>query len=128
MYGSLMYPEVLAALLGRVPARRETCLSGFRTMQLGDLYPGLVQAEPSASVPAVLLGDLTADEWALIDRFEDPVYRLDAVVVDGGPAFAYVLPAGHDHRPAWDKARFDAELSAYVARCRRFVERDRDRR
>lgn len=45
-YGTLLFPEVLTALLGRVANRPEADCSGWRVAALAErVYPGLVAAQ-----------------------------------------------------------------------------------
>jgi len=46
VYGSLMYPSVLTALLGRCPPAQAAVLTGFRRLRIrGEVYPALVQTD-----------------------------------------------------------------------------------
>jgi gamma-glutamylcyclotransferase (GGCT)/AIG2-like uncharacterized protein YtfP len=82
------------------------------------VYPGLVAGDATAS--GYLITGLTAEEWRILDAFEDPVYdllRLD--LVDGRHGWAYVCNSeaevlGED----WSIEDFtNQHLSAYVQRC-----------
>ena len=75
VYGSLMAPEVVQALLGRVPQQKPAVLRNYRRHSLeGHTYPGAVPAEGMCIHGAVLLG-LHESEEASLDAFE---VRLDA--------------------------------------------------
>jgi gamma-glutamylcyclotransferase (GGCT)/AIG2-like uncharacterized protein YtfP len=120
VYGSLMFPEVLEALLGRTPAIEPAALDGWRVAALADrVYPGLVEAPGLLAAGRVLLGLDTAEQ-AMLDAFEeDDVYeRRPVVLADGRTAATYVWidPAAvlaHD----WDPQRFaTVELARYVDR------------
>src|SRR5262245_53359830 len=109
VYGSLIVPDVLDALLGRIPDGVDASLPGWSARCLRGLeYPGLV-ADDDATAVGQLTYDLTADEIALIDEWESDFYERQLVhpVVDGSvvPADAYVLPADataeHAEARAW---------------------------
>jgi len=125
VYGTLLFPEVLQAVLGRVPAMEAATLPGWRAAALpGRVYPGLVPvvatsaAEPGAA--GQVLSGLTAGEWAVLDDFEGDEYaRRECTLGDGRTAWTYVWLA--THRVAshdWDPAGFVAvELPDYVDGC-----------
>ena len=142
VYGTLLFAEVLRAVLGRVPAMEAATLPGWRAAALpGRVYPGLVPVAPApapgsvtGSAPAPVgapagagagatgqvLSGLTAGEWAILDDFEGDEYvRRECTLGDGRTAWAYIWRAphrvaGHD----WDPARFAAvELPDYVDGC-----------
>jgi gamma-glutamylcyclotransferase (GGCT)/AIG2-like uncharacterized protein YtfP len=120
VYGTLMFPEVLEVLLARTPAMAPATLDGWRAAALADrVYPGLVAAPPGGTVAGRLLLDLDADEYEVLDAFEDELYeRKVLVLVDGRPAMTYVwrddaLVLPHD----WDPAAFATDhLVEYVTR------------
>ncbi|MGW5218250.1 gamma-glutamylcyclotransferase family protein [Nocardia sp. NPDC004085] len=122
VYGTLQFPEVLTALLGRVPSLEPAELTGWRAATLPRrLYPGLVSAAHGRARGAVLSG-LTATEWAILDAFEDDEYDLRRVRVDGrkAPVWTYVWTVAAD--PAdWERDRFAAEhLAGFTARSARW--------
>lgn len=83
-YGTLQVPEVLRALLGRVPAATPATAVGWRAAALTDrVYPGLV-AMPGESVAGLLLTDLSAAEWRVIDAYEDDQYSLERIALRDG--------------------------------------------
>lgn len=119
VYGSLRFPDVLNALLGRLPDRTPATATGWRVAALpGRLYPGLVTAQ--GSVTGLLLTDLTHDEWHIIDTFEDDAYDLrQLTLTDGRHASTYVYadPA-ETLLEDWDLKQFEAQhLSGYVQHC-----------
>lgn len=126
MYGTLRFPEVVQSLLGRVPPAELASVTGWRVAAIpGRVYPALVLA-PAAQAPGLLLLDLTPQEWAVLDAFEDAIYDLRVVEVDDGQhAWTYASAAGtqvahHD----WDAASFQTnDLTQYVARCTSWRER-----
>lgn len=90
VYGTLQFPEVLQAVLLRVPRLDPAQAPGHRVVRLdGRIYPGLVKAAGSAR--GFLIGDLTAAEWRILDEFEGDEYDVLPVGVvhrDGAPAGA----------------------------------------
>ena len=76
VYGSLLAPEVLRSLLGRVPAHRPARLAGHERHALaGRPYPGVVpSARAGAAVRGLLLEGLSAEEEAIFDEFEGDEY------------------------------------------------------
>lgn len=91
VYGSLLAPEVLQALLGRVPASVAATLAGHRRAALGGdrTYPGLVASSAAGhSVAGRLLLGLSAAERGVLDRFEGDEYVKCSVQVqpEGGGA------------------------------------------
>jgi gamma-glutamylcyclotransferase (GGCT)/AIG2-like uncharacterized protein YtfP len=119
-YGTLLFPEVLRALMGRVPQSSTAYISGWRVVALKNrTYPGLV-ASPHGIAHGRLLTGLSAGEWRLLDNFEDPKYELRQVtLLSGQDSLTYVwvddaVACSH----AWDIESFTlTHLPAYVERC-----------
>lgn len=120
VYGTLRFPDVLRALLGRVPDLTPATARGWRVAALlGRRYPGLV-AEPDGRAAGLLVTGLTADEQRILDAFEGALYDLRRLPLDGGRhGWAYVWTADADVAAhAWDPEHFaEQDLSAYVGRC-----------
>ncbi|MGH3382132.1 MAG: gamma-glutamylcyclotransferase family protein [Actinoallomurus sp.] len=119
-YGTLRFPDVLVALLGRVPAHTPAVAPGWRVAALdGRVYPMLVPGEGAAG--GVLISGLTAGEWRVIDAYEDDVYALERLTLaDGRIGWAYLT---RDHTvvlPAdWSPGDFTVHhLPAFVGRLR----------
>jgi hypothetical protein len=124
VYGSLTFPAVLAALLGRVPHRTPGAATGWRAAALRDrLFPGMVPAAgdgPPEVVAGQVLAGLTTAEWAILDDFEGPLYDLRRLRLDDGTtAHAYVCTAATLVLDAgWDRAAFaDRHLDSYLTMC-----------
>lgn len=84
VYGTLLYPENLRVLLGRVPAIVPAEVRGFARFSIVDeQYPGVVRASPESVVLGALLEDLTSEEMELLDAFEGDEY--ERVVVSATP-------------------------------------------
>ena len=135
-YGTLLCPEVLDAVLGRVPEAIPANLPGYgRRAISGRCYPAVV-ASPSERVDGRVLLDLRPVELAVLDRFEDPAYDRAVVHVELEPPLG-VLRARVYARPCGDQAdlvgnwsleqfRASSAFDPYVAACRRFGERHRE--
>jgi hypothetical protein len=115
VYGTLLFPEVLQALLHRVPGQSPATAVGWRVVALaGRVYPTLVSGEGSAS--GFLMMDLNGEEWRLLDA----VYELRYLaLLDGRRGWAYVGDDGsHTLSEDWDVDQFAArDLAAYVDSC-----------
>jgi gamma-glutamylcyclotransferase (GGCT)/AIG2-like uncharacterized protein YtfP len=126
-YGTLQFPPVLDALLGRRPRLTPARADGWRAAPLvARPYPGLVR-DPSATAVGVVVSGLTPDEWALLDAFEGEFYRLVLVDVGTGTAeptgtSTYMWLSADEVLPGtWERDRFRATgLDAFVDRCRRW--------
>lgn len=127
-YGTLLFPEVMAAVAGRGYVGEPAVLRGFvRVCVVGAVYPGAIE-EAGAEIRGIVYRDL--DEAALrrLDRFEGETYERRRVTVtcDGDLtetlAYAYVVARQHqgslDRRP-WNPERFRRDhLASYLALCR----------
>lgn len=118
VYGTLRFPEVLDALLGRVPGLSPARVEGWRAAALeGRVYPGLVAA-PGAVAEGMLVHGLGVDELALLHAYEDVEYDVVRLrLSDGRPALAYRW-LGEAGEEDWDLEWFTREvLAAYVPGC-----------
>lgn len=116
VYGTLQFPEVLRALLGRIPDSSPVTLDGWRAAALARRpYPGLVTA--NAAVPGMRLTGLTAEELEVLDEYESGPYDLRELwLIDGRPAWCYVwTDATCVLASDWSADEFGAEhLSGFV--------------
>jgi gamma-glutamylcyclotransferase (GGCT)/AIG2-like uncharacterized protein YtfP len=128
VYGSLQFPEVLFALIDRVPDHEPATAKGWRVATLpGRVYPGLVPADATAK--GYLLTGLTPGEWRVLDAFEDPVYELVRVALTTGRhGWAYACNPGTEVGPDdWSPEDFQARhLPAYITRCEAWRRRYED--
>ncbi|CAM9662340.1 unnamed protein product [Choristocarpus tenellus] len=75
VYGSLMQPEVLQVLLGRVPPTNKGILHGYHRYRIKEqVYPAIFPCEGS-SVEGLLLPGLSPREQYILDLFEDEDYQ-----------------------------------------------------
>jgi gamma-glutamylcyclotransferase (GGCT)/AIG2-like uncharacterized protein YtfP len=115
VYGTLLFPRVVRALLGRPLEARPARLPGYaRYVVEGQDYPGIVPSADAGIEGAVLLG-VDAGMFRRLDAFEGAMYerRVVEVVTAGGETLAastYVVRDEHRRhlstRP-WDAARFE---------------------
>jgi gamma-glutamylcyclotransferase (GGCT)/AIG2-like uncharacterized protein YtfP len=120
VYGTLMVPEVLVALLGRVPSRREASLTGYRRYAIqGECYPAII-SDANASVSGYLLTGLTEAEVEIFDAYEgDPYERTQVSVnVNGAPTGAqcYVWRSESDVRFGRDEWNLETFRTTHLAR------------
>nr|WP_281190435.1 gamma-glutamylcyclotransferase family protein [Micromonospora matsumotoense] len=122
MYGSLTFPQVLTAVLGRVPTSRLAHAHGWRAAALLDRpFPALMPA-PGATWGARIVG-LSDDEWRIMNAFEGPGYDLAAIELCAlGSSWTYRYDDTKHHWQVatsdWDRAHFARhELAAYQDRC-----------
>lgn len=118
VYGTLLFPEVLAALLDRVPAREPATATGWRVAALpGRIYPGLVPDRHGVANGLVING-LSPPECRLLDAYETRDNQLTVVGLTDGrscPSYVWcaeVLP--HD----WNPHGFETDhLADWVEHC-----------
>jgi gamma-glutamylcyclotransferase (GGCT)/AIG2-like uncharacterized protein YtfP len=126
VYGTLRFPEVLQALLGRLPGLTEATVAGWRVAALADRsYPGLVRA-PGSTAAGVVVTGLTPDEWRLLDRYEDEDYGLEQLTLtDGRGVLTYFWrPESEAAADDWSAPGFaERHLPEFVVRCRAWRER-----
>ena len=120
IYGTLLFSEVLHAIIGRVPRNQTVSVIGWRVAALRNrVYPGLVEA-PGEIAHGRLLTELSDKEWRLLDSFEDPKYELrkmDLVCGQTGLAYVWIDHAEAYPTPWSQRAFASTHLPAYVERC-----------
>lgn len=116
VYGTLQFPEVLRALLGRTPESSPITLDGWRAAALARRpYPGLVPA--NATVGGMRLSGLRVEELEVLDEYESGPYDLrELSLTDGRPAWSYVwTDATYVLASDWSADQFASEhLSGFV--------------
>lgn len=119
-YGTLLFPEVLEAIIGRVPQNQVASAAGWRVAALRNrVYPGLVEAAGEVAHGRLLTG-LSDSEWRVLDGFEDPKYELRRISLTcGGAGLAYVwVDEAEACSTPWSASAFaEMHLPAYVERC-----------
>lgn len=125
VYGTLLFPEILHVLLGRLPGSSEALLSGYHRFSIHDgadvrPYP-TVFPRPGAEVHGLLLSGLSPAEHAVLDAYEGEDYvkttvsvlqedrQLEAIV------YAWRADKRGQLRGAWDPEQFRVQhLEAYL--------------
>ena len=126
-YGTLMYPQVWQAVVGRTHESAHGRAGGYAIYRVRDaVFPGIVAADDGASVPGVVYLDVDEAGLARLDRFEDDFYRRELVIVRCNDdtvrdAFAYVVPEENRHvltDEIWNADEFLArgDLDQFLAR------------
>lgn len=122
VYGTLRDPDILAAVLGRLPgaaAMPAAVAPGFRAVPYpGRAYPALVRA-PGAAAAGLVLTDLSAFERDLLDAYEGDEYRRTLLPVmiaeELHTAFAYLaVMAISPSAPNWALEAWQDEHKARV--------------
>jgi gamma-glutamylcyclotransferase (GGCT)/AIG2-like uncharacterized protein YtfP len=100
-YGTLQFPEIIAAVVGRPLAGRRAVLDGYARFGVRDApFPGIVP-DARYRVEGMLYTDIAPAERRRIDRFEGDPYQRETVVLRlpeetaGMKAVTYVI------RPRW---------------------------
>eukprot|EP00128_Syssomonas_multiformis_P008646 Colp12_sorted_trinity150504_noHs@21486 len=127
VYGSLMSPEVLEAVMRRVPALEKATLRGFQRFRLNQRrYPAIVKVPEGVVNGLFFLAN--TNEVKILDYFEGDEYRREQVTVscDGKSmqASVYVWKEEYyellDKSSDWDFDHFMAEkLPGYLIDCRK---------
>jgi gamma-glutamylcyclotransferase (GGCT)/AIG2-like uncharacterized protein YtfP len=116
-YGTLMFPEIWRAIVGRDFATVAGTAAGFANYRLvGAVFPGLVAAADSDAVHGVVYLDVDDNSLERLDLFEGDFYERQAlwIACDDGQqlqAAAYIVPprnrSGLTNEP-WDRDEFVA--------------------
>ena len=90
-YGTLMWPEVLEAVIGKRLSGVPATLHGYIRLRVkGEHYPVVLPSD-AASVEGMLYKGLCDTDFAHLDRFEGVEYDRTAVSQDGIEAQVYLL-------------------------------------
>ena len=131
-YGTLMFPEVWQAVVGRPFATIAGHVSGFALHRVrGAVFPGMIETTTGQRVPGIVYLDVDEDAVARLDQFEDTFYRRQSVPVacDDGrlrEAQAYLVPEEHRAEltdEPWTYQAFaeSGDLGHFMARYKGFV-------
>jgi hypothetical protein len=123
----LQMPEVMEALIQRIPTHVHAVLQGYARYRLDDyVFPAIV-ADSSARVQGLLYTGLTVCEFSIIDAFEDSLYSRRLVWVDAAghglkTALSYAVEPNDAHlmkqHLPWSLDDFSRELGQrYVSIC-----------
>lgn len=118
-YGTLMFPEVISAVVGRSPAGLAAEIVGYKNYCVKSRsFPGLLYVG-EGTVTGVLYPGLSREEWRKLDAFEDGFYQLRAVAViaKGGEhkALAYIVPPENAEvltQETWNPEAFRSDFLA----------------
>jgi gamma-glutamylcyclotransferase (GGCT)/AIG2-like uncharacterized protein YtfP len=123
-YGTLEFPEVMAAVAGRTFARESATLDDYACFLLkGKIYPGVITSI-GTKTPGTLYRGVTPECMQLLNEFEDEVYAKMMLPVHTESnqlqqAMVYVIP---NHKSwaitntPWNKEFFERHhLQSYVA-------------
>jgi gamma-glutamylcyclotransferase (GGCT)/AIG2-like uncharacterized protein YtfP len=126
-YGTLMFPEVWRAVVGRDFTTVAGSAAGFAIYRVaGAVFPGIVATTEQDAVRGIVYLDVDEASLARLDVFEDDFYERQAMWIscDDGErreAHAYVVPPYHrsaltDER--WDRDQFVASggLEQFIRR------------
>lgn len=122
VYGTLMCPDVMQALLHKRFTGEPATLSNYRRRRVrGQHYPAIVPA-PNEEVHGLLYDDISASQWRTLDAFEGDYYRRVAVTVtlsNNGRASAqtYVMRPQYRKRLSandWQLAVFEKRYKTAV--------------
>ena len=93
-YGTLMWPEVLEAVIGRRLSGASVSLCGFLRIRMkGELYPALIDAQARDEVEGILYRGLTEAEFRHLDRFEGGEYDRREVCIGTEKVYVMCFPA-----------------------------------
>lgn len=80
-YGTLMSEEIVKAVIGFVPERKQGTITGFRRYAVKNAdYPGIMQAR-NFSVAGIVYLDIDRQSWNRLDLFEGEMYYRQLVGV-----------------------------------------------
>jgi len=126
-YGTLMFPEIWQAVVGRSFETVEGTAAGFEVFRVRDaVFPGIVAGTGECSVPGVVYLDVDQESTERLDRFEDDFYERRPIAVDcrSGQqwiAEAYVVPSANRSvltNEPWSRESFLASggLEQFISR------------
>ena len=128
-YGTLVFPEILAAVTGLRPRSAQAWLHDYAALLFHDAaYPGL-REDPGHTTPGRVYFDLGPETWEQLDRFEGDLYEVREVRIECGGAVrraaAYVVAAPHRGRLSsrpWEPEQFAREgYEAFLSACLRYA-------
>jgi len=126
-YGTLMFPEVWRAVVGKEFETAAATADGFEIYYVREaVYPGII-AMPNGSVSGVVYFNVDVESLDRLDVFEGDDYRRQPIEVtrsDNGlkiTSDAYIIPPDHRHlltNEPWSAKDFAArgDLARFVAR------------
>jgi gamma-glutamylcyclotransferase (GGCT)/AIG2-like uncharacterized protein YtfP len=124
-YGTLMWPEVIAAVVNRPLSGMPATLHGFLRIRVkGERYPALVDSHSNDAVEGLLYCGLTRADFRQLDRFEGGQYDRREVCIGSDQAQVYVLSRALRHLADFRPWRpEDMEAECLEAFCREYQDR-----
>ena len=121
VYGSLLFPDLVTALTGKLHKYLPVTLSGFKRLRLkGYDYPAIIE-EPGSKVEGFLIENVDEKAMQILTFFEGDEYEKQQVLVDGAKrkinAFTFVWAGNNSllESTDWDKNEFkDKSLKCYL--------------
>jgi len=116
-YGTLMFPEVWQAVVGREFGTVEGTVCGFAILRVVDaVYPGMIELVEGAAIHGVVYLDVDRVSVERLDRFEGDCYERRTLQINctGGQrltADAYVVLTSKRHiltSEPWARETFEA--------------------
>jgi gamma-glutamylcyclotransferase (GGCT)/AIG2-like uncharacterized protein YtfP len=113
-YGTLMFPEVWQAVVGKSFAAVNGKARDYAVYRVKDaVFPGMI-AEPGSAVTGVLYLDVDDESVARLDRFEDDFYERQVLWIECDDrekrdAEAYIVPPFNQSMltsELWDRETF----------------------
>jgi len=101
VYGTLMFPEIAAAVAGRPLAATAATLRDYARFRVSDApYPGIAPSG-GASVAGLVFPDVDPTALERLDTFEGEMYRREAVQVLSADAAEPIDAETYVIRPRW---------------------------
>lgn len=130
VYGTLSFPEILSALLGREAVGERGVLSGYKRVRVKDkVYPGLIEASSVNKVEGRVHSDISKEELELLDTFEDSFYKRVSLPIvlassDTVEAATYIIPKENlefASDEVWDRDNFSEKyIPEYLVMVKRY--------
>jgi gamma-glutamylcyclotransferase (GGCT)/AIG2-like uncharacterized protein YtfP len=82
-YGTLMFPQVWQAVVGRSFETVEGVAAGFEVLRVRDaVFPGIIAGENECSVAGLVYLGVDQESAERLDRFEDDFYERRSISID----------------------------------------------
>lgn len=132
-----MYPQVLHAILNRVPSSCKASIHGFKRYNIkGQVFPAIIKASPECKVQGLLIQELTPEDMVVFDEYEgEEYYKISVqpqlILEDGNETTATLPVTAYIWQDSlidllygeWDPDTFEkTHLESYVEMCTEFAE------
>jgi gamma-glutamylcyclotransferase (GGCT)/AIG2-like uncharacterized protein YtfP len=125
-YGTLMFPAIWRAVVGRESAGEQATVPGYAVYRApSDVFPVMVRGGPSDAAKGIVYRDLDDATIQVLDEYEAGIYdrvEIVAKLATGESIACQCYLLGRDYeRPAspepWDAAAFECDaLPGYLER------------